>query len=234
MNLRNTLTRGFLALAGSLCIATHAFAAAPMQWTEAPGFYRIALGQFEVTALSDGTISLPLDRLLANITADRAREALASRFQSVSSETSVNAFLVNTGERLVLIDAGDPAGLRPGLGKLVANLRAAGYEPEQVDDVLITHMHRDHVGGLSTGGKATFPNATIHLAAHEAAYWLDDNNKAAAPKKTSGVSSTSLQKPCAHTLPPKNSRRSMVTWRSCAASPLGSRQVTRRATPPSS
>ena len=58
------------------------------------------------------------------------------------------------------------------LGKLVANLKAAGYTPDQVDDVLITHMHPDHVGGLVANGAVVFANATIHADQHDADYWL--------------------------------------------------------------
>ena len=71
--------------------------------------------------------------------------------------TSVNAYLINTGDKLVMIDSGAGQLLGDGLGKLVDNLRAAGYQPEQVDEIYLTHMHPDHLGGLTHDGKAVFP-----------------------------------------------------------------------------
>jgi glyoxylase-like metal-dependent hydrolase (beta-lactamase superfamily II) len=92
----------------------------------------------------------------------------------------VNTYLVNTGAKLVLIDAGSGTLFGPTLGKLVDNLRASGYQPEQVDAVYITHMHLDHVGGLMTGDKRTFPNATVHAHRREAEFWLSQKNLDAA------------------------------------------------------
>jgi glyoxylase-like metal-dependent hydrolase (beta-lactamase superfamily II) len=86
---------------------------------------------------------------------------------------SINAFLINTGSRLLLIDTGLGQLLegRAG-GRMMQNLIAAGYSADQVDAVLITHFHVDHVSGLSHDGKAAFPNATIYLSERERAYWL--------------------------------------------------------------
>jgi len=89
-------------------------------------------------------------------------------------ETSVNGYLVNTGSKLVLIDAGAAGLFGPTLGKLLAHLKASGYTPEQVDEIYLTHMHADHVGGLTTAdGKAVFPNATVRADAKESGFWLD-------------------------------------------------------------
>ncbi len=104
------------------------------------------LGDFEVTALSDGTVDLTMGDLLTNVTAARLRSALAKQHLKDPVETSVNAYLINTGNKLVLIDAGAGTFFGPTVGKLMANLRASGYQPEQVDEIYITHMHADHVG----------------------------------------------------------------------------------------
>ena len=125
-------------------------AAAPMVKTQAPGYYRMMLGDFEVTALSDGTLPLPVDKVLNNPAA-KTEKALARAFQKAPLETSFNAYLINTGEKLVLIDTGAAGLFGPTLGNLLANLKAAGYTPEQVDEIYITHMHPDHVGGLMAG-----------------------------------------------------------------------------------
>ncbi|MGP2705916.1 MBL fold metallo-hydrolase, partial [Serratia marcescens] len=81
-------------------------------------------------------------------------------------------YLINTGDKLVMIDSGAGQLLGDGLGKLVDNLRAAGYQPEQVDEIYLTHMHPDHLGGLTHDGKAVFPNAVVRAASQDADFWL--------------------------------------------------------------
>jgi glyoxylase-like metal-dependent hydrolase (beta-lactamase superfamily II) len=176
------LQKGIYVTVISLAIVASVQAAPPQVKTQAPGFYRLMLGDFEITALSDGTIDLPLNRLLTNTAPEKTLKALAKSFLNPSVETSVNAYLINTGSKLVLVDAGDPPSLRPTLGKLQMNLKAAGYQPEQVDAVLITHMHRDHVGGLMNGDKFAFPNATIYANRKDADYWLSQTNMDKAPE----------------------------------------------------
>jgi glyoxylase-like metal-dependent hydrolase (beta-lactamase superfamily II) len=176
-----------LALGGAALLATPApaAAAAPQQRTQAPGFYRTMLGDFEITALSDGTVDLDVAKLLAE-PATRTDAALAKAFVHGPLETSVNAYLVNTGSKLVLIDAGAGTLFGPTLGKLVASLKAAGYQPDQVDDIFITHMHPDHVGGLSANGQRVFPNATLHADKRDSDFWLAQANLDAAPAATKG------------------------------------------------
>ncbi len=154
--------------------------------TQAPGFYRMMLGDFEVTALSDGVVNVVPKQFLQNTTPSTLAPLLDKAYESDSIPTSVNAFLVNTGDALVLIDTGAGTVLGPSLGKLVANIQAAGYRPDQVDAVLITHMHPDHFGGLSSKGVRTFPNAVVYASKQDAEVWLnpeelskavDDNGK---------------------------------------------------------
>ena len=164
---------------------TSANAAAPMAKTNAPGFYRMMLGDFEVTALSDGTADLPVDKLL-NAPPAKVLAALKRVHLKSPLETSVNAFLVNTGSKLVLIDAGAAELFGPTLGILVKNLQAAGYQPEQVDEVYITHMHPDHVGGLMAGDKPAFPNAIVRADKHDADFWLSQANLDKAPEDSKG------------------------------------------------
>jgi glyoxylase-like metal-dependent hydrolase (beta-lactamase superfamily II) len=158
-----------------------AHAAAPMAKTASPGYFRMMLGDFEVTALSDGTVDLPVDKLLTNTTPAKVNKALARSFLKAPVEASVNAYLVNTGSKLVLIDTGAAKLFGPTLGNLLANLKAAGYQPEQVDEVYITHLHADHVGGLMDGDKMAFPNATVRADRREADFWLSQANMDKAP-----------------------------------------------------
>jgi glyoxylase-like metal-dependent hydrolase (beta-lactamase superfamily II) len=167
--------------------AMPAFAAAPMVRTQAPGYYRFMLGDFEITALSDGTVDLPVDKLLNNMTPAAVNAALAKSYLKSPLETSVNAYLINTGSKLILIDAGAGTLFGPTLGKFAANLKAAGYQPEQVDEIYLTHMHADHVGGLAANSQLAFPNATVRAAKRESDFWLSQANmdKAGASAKDS-------------------------------------------------
>lgn len=157
-----------------------ALAKAPYAVVQAPGFYRMKIGSIEVTAVSDGTVALPLAKLYTNTSEQHAQSALNDAFLPENVPTSVNAFLVNTGERLVLIDAGTGTYLGSSLGKLVANIEASGYKTDDIDDVVLTHIHTDHSGGLMSNGKRTFPNATLRVNEREARFWLSAENARAA------------------------------------------------------
>ena len=179
------LRRGVATLAlAAVCAAAHA--GPPPVKGQAPGWYRMALGQFEITALSDGTVKLPVDQLLSNTTPVAVNRMLARQYLKAPVETSVNGYLVNTGTKLVLIDTGAATLFGPTLGKLVANLRASGYTPEQVDEVYLTHFHPDHVGGLMNGDKMAFPNAVVRADMREADFWLSKANLDAAPEANKG------------------------------------------------
>lgn len=173
-----------LALAGFIGAPAHA--AAPMAKFQAPGFYRIMLGDFEVTALNDGTVDLPMDKLLHNPPA-KTEKALAKSFEKTPLETSVNGFLINTGSKLILVDTGAAGQFGPTLGKLMTNLKASGYQPEQVDEIYITHMHPDHVGGLMADGQAAFPNAVVRIDKRDTDYWLNQANLDKAPADGKGM-----------------------------------------------
>jgi glyoxylase-like metal-dependent hydrolase (beta-lactamase superfamily II) len=97
---------------------------------------------------------------------------------------SYNAFLINTGTQLILIDTGTGGKLDDepefhGAGHLLANLEAAGYRPDQVDEIFITHRGQDHIGGLTTGTERTFPNATVVVPRIEFEKFLDPTKAAA-------------------------------------------------------
>jgi glyoxylase-like metal-dependent hydrolase (beta-lactamase superfamily II) len=168
-------------LAATAALPLSAQAAAPMVKTQAPGWYRTMVGDFEVTALSDGTVTLPMAQLLKG-DPKKVGAALKRSHLGEKVETSVNGYLVNTGSKLVLIDTGAGKLFGPTLGNLPASLKAAGYQPEQVDEIYITHMHGDHVGGLVTAdNQRAFPNAVLRIDKRDTDYWLSEANMNAAP-----------------------------------------------------
>jgi glyoxylase-like metal-dependent hydrolase (beta-lactamase superfamily II) len=152
-------------------------AAVPMVKTQAPGFYRMMLGDFEVTALNDGVIDYATAQVLPKATPEQIKTGLTEYGVTDPVGMSYNGFLINTGSKLILIDTGtggkleDNPGFR-GAGRLMANLRAAGYQPEQIDEVYITHLGPDHVGGLTLGTQRAFPNALLRAPKGEVDIFL--------------------------------------------------------------
>lgn len=169
-----------MALAGTAA----AQEAVPQVRTQAPGYYRMMLGDYEITTVSDGTLPLDFARIMTNTTPEEVRDLFARSHEPLPVDVSINTFLINTGSKLVLVDAGagDLFGSKSG-GRLVANLKASGYRPEQIDAVLLTHIHGDHSVGLTIGGKIVFPNATVHVNVHERDYWLSSGEAARASEK---------------------------------------------------
>lgn len=182
---RAAMAAALLAAAAALPLASGVAHAAPpaQQKTQVPGYYRMMVGQLEVTALYDGYIDL--DPKVLKYTSAREVQSLLARMFVASTpgmQTAVNAYLVHTGTQLVLVDTGAAACFGPTLGGIVPNLRAAGYSPEQVDAVLLTHLHGDHACGLVADGKPVFPNATVYADQADADYWLSESVAAAAPE----------------------------------------------------
>lgn len=148
---------------------------------QATAFYRMQLGDFEITALSDGTVKLPLDRMISGVATDEVRTLLAAGFEALPTETSINAFLVHTGSKLLLVDAGAGTLFGQNGGQLLQNLKMAGYGPEEIDAVLLTHLHGDHSGGLTVDGKRVFPNAVVYLDKADRDYRFDEEAEKRAP-----------------------------------------------------
>ena len=166
--------RHFLAPMTAILFTAAAGAAPPSVKTQVPGFYRTTVGSFEITALYDGELRIG-PQLLHGIAPEAVPGLLARDFVDSNEKgiaTSLNAYLVNTGEHLILVDTGLGTCGGPGSGHVADNLKAAGYRPEDVDTILITHMHGDHVCGLGKDGVRLFPKATVYAADAEIAYWL--------------------------------------------------------------
>jgi glyoxylase-like metal-dependent hydrolase (beta-lactamase superfamily II) len=171
-----------VALAGLVAGPNAAPAAAPQHHKQVPGFFRLKVGDLEVTALFDGAaVGDPNWLKGTKATMDGVVQALHDDPHML--EAADAGFLVNTGKQLILVDAGAGTWFGGGvLGRLAGNLRSAGYTPEQVGLVLVTHLHSDHVGGLTTqDGKRVFPNATVYVAKAESDFWLSPDIAAKAP-----------------------------------------------------
>jgi glyoxylase-like metal-dependent hydrolase (beta-lactamase superfamily II) len=132
-------------------------------------------GDLEVTGLSDGVLKTSLDFVLGM---ERAQsEELVGGTADGSLFIPVNNFLFRRGAATVLIDAGAGNGMQPTLGKLPANLKAAGIDPADVTHIVLTHLHPDHANGLVDGvGEAVYPNAEILVHAQELDFWMAEND----------------------------------------------------------
>jgi len=136
-----------------------------------PGFYKIRVGKFDVVALSDGTFPADVHSILKEADSVEVSRLLHSSYLNDTTETSINAYLINTGTRVLLVDAGAGSNLGSGCGKLLQHLREAGYNAADITDILITHIHIDHVSGLSDGKERVFPNATLHIHQKDLLFW---------------------------------------------------------------
>ncbi|MBD8165111.1 MBL fold metallo-hydrolase [Erwinia persicina] len=144
--------------------------------TQAPGFYRMTLGKLRITAVSDGTVTIPLDKLLTHISPQKLRDRMASDAMTPQAETSINAYVIDNGQQRVLVDAGAGDLFGHNGGHLLENLAAAGYPAESLNAVLLTHIHADHSGGVSRSGKLAFPNARVYVEKKDADFWLTADN----------------------------------------------------------
>src|SRR5262245_51548382 len=164
-------------------------AAAPVADKQAAGVYRYKVGSFEITVINDGAnrMALPAD-LVANASKDQVNAALAAAF--LDKDVFVgpyNPIVVNTGQKLVLIDTGTGEGAfnqsKGQNGLLLTNMAVAGIDPKAIDTVIISHFHGDHVNGLLRADNSiTFPNAEILVPAQELQFWMDDGERSRAPQ----------------------------------------------------
>ena len=175
-------TPGFMSLPAT--------AKAPIVGTQAPAFYRFKLGDFEITALHDGAAARPLDaNFVRNTPLEEVQKVLAEDALPTDKLTiSFTTLLVNTGSKLVLLDTGFADNGGPTNGRTVSQLKAAGIEPGQIDAVVLSHFHGDHLQGARLkDGKLTYPNAEIMVPEMEWAFWMDDAKMAAAPDGMKGA-----------------------------------------------
>lgn len=178
INRRNMLLASAGALAAPALLSASsdtAFSAAAKLGAAMPTHYRFKLGEFEITTISDGAIQLPGPHPIfgQNVEAKDVQDLAAVNFLPKDKmEISFTPVIVNTGKEIVVFDAGNGNARRAkGAGKLKDMLAVAGFKPEQVDVVVITHCHPDHIGGLMEGGKPLFANARYVVGEAEYNFW---------------------------------------------------------------
>jgi glyoxylase-like metal-dependent hydrolase (beta-lactamase superfamily II) len=192
--------RHLLALAGATAafsalgdVRTTARAAAPMQGIAMARHWRFKLGEFEVTTIADSEafIDGPYPIIGKNASEDEVRALMRANFlPETRYQPGFSPTLVNTGRELVLFDTGNGATgfiKRPAGGWLAAGLAPAGYKPEDVDVVVLSHGHLDHVAGIMENGKPLFPNARYVIAATEFDFWKPEGKFTGEMEKLAAV-----------------------------------------------
>ena len=180
--------RHFIVTAAATPLAvpvTGAFAAADFKGTQAPGFFRFKLGDFEITMLTDGLNTTPLGFSASNIDEEQLKTYLkANQLPTDQRQSHLNVCLINTGDHLILVDAGSGDNFRDTAGKLTESLEAAGHEREDVDAVIITHGHPDHIWGIIDDfeEEPRFPNASYFINPTEWDYWTAEDLETRMPE----------------------------------------------------
>ena len=145
------------------------------------GGYGVRVGDVRVISLTDGTVPQDLYQLLTRTTPGKIDELLSKNFQRNPVEASINVFLIQMKDHLVLVDTGSGQLFGPGKGgRLVESLATLKIQPQDITEVLLTHAHSDHAGGLVKDGTRVFSNATVYVGKPDVDFFFDKEN----PQKT--------------------------------------------------
>ena len=156
----------------------------------AVGFKRMKLGAMEVIALHDGALRRPLgEEFVTNAPLEQVKALLASQgLPTDYVDIPFTPFVIVAGGRRILMDTGFADNGPPSTGKLVANMAAAGLKPDDIDTIILSHYHGDHINGIrNKAGQLVFPKAKIMVPAPEHAFWMDDARMEAAPPAMKGA-----------------------------------------------
>ncbi len=176
---RRHLLQGGAAFAAGGLAGMPALAKAPMLGTQAPYWYRFKFGNAEATVVSDGPLPLgDPNAAFLGLTKDEIARQLSGNYLPLENAVlEQNALIVNTGNQLVLFDTGmgTAKDFGPTTGKLLASMKAAGIDPKDIDAVVMSHGHIDHLGGnVGDDGKSNFPNAQFYIQQSDLEFWTDE------------------------------------------------------------
>ncbi len=146
--------------------------------------HRFKFGGMEMTSVSDGQVTLDQPwTVFGENQKPETVQALAAKYNLPTDKHTISftPLIVNTGSELVLFDTGWGSG-NPGRGQMAAAFAAAGYTMEQIDVVVLTHFHPDHMGGLMDGDKPVFPNARYVFGEAEHNFWTNSAQDAGGTK----------------------------------------------------
>ena len=188
---RHMMAAGAALAASPALSPSAAFAASPpVNAGQSPGWFRYKVGDYVITAIGDGFVQRPLEGFVRNAgIADVQKTLEAQGLSPAHIRVPYTSLVVNTGSRLVLLDTGN-GDFAPGAnsGQWMTNFRAAGFTPEMVTDVVISHFHGDHINGLrNKDGEQVFKNAQVQAPEAEWAYWMDDAEMNKAPDARKGA-----------------------------------------------
>src|SRR5215470_12661054 len=176
---RRLLAGASAAAAAGLCgSASQTLAKALLLNTPAPAFYRFKLGAIEATVVSDGPLAIGEPKnTFRGPTAEELGKMMSDHFLPTNNVVlDQNVLVINTGDKLALFETGMSSVKRnDAMGRLAANLKLSGIDPADIDAVIPTHGHIDHIGRImAADGSRNFPNAQIYISQADLEFWTDD------------------------------------------------------------
>jgi glyoxylase-like metal-dependent hydrolase (beta-lactamase superfamily II) len=176
--------RRFLALATGLVAA----GLLPQRALALAGPYAFKQGVYDITVVSDGTLSLNIAQVFPGAPVDEVKKLLGPAVVGEEASVEVNVLLLKSGNENILIDTGAGGMMSPTAGKMLESLKAAGTDPSAVTKVIYTHAHPDHLwGSVGKDGALTFPNASFHMAETEFGFWSAPDLVSKMPKEMQGM-----------------------------------------------